>query len=103
MIPAKNSRGSSQYTHVAIHVISNGRGLHEVIEDYIGTSTSDKGYAASITFQRAKEEGMQIAIHWQDGDWSGKFLAKLGVATFIIHRLFPGEGKEPGTHHMCMH
>ena len=80
---------------------SNGRGLHEVIEDYIGTSTSDKGYAAGITFQRAKEEGMRIAIHWQDADSSaanagqGSFLAKLsfqGVTIFIslVHRLFPG-------------
>ena len=93
---------------------SDGRGLHEVIEEYIGTSTSDKGYAAGITFQRAKEEGTQIAIHWQDADPSsanagqGSFLAKLsfqGVTIFIslVHGLFPGERKEPGTHCMRMH
>ena len=32
--------------------------------------TSAKGYAARVTFQRAKEEGMDVAIHWQDADSS---------------------------------
>ena len=27
-------------------------------------------YAACVTFQKAKEEGMQVAIHWQDADSS---------------------------------
>ena len=37
---------------------------------YKGTSKSAEGYAARITFQKAKEEGMQVAIHWQDADSS---------------------------------
>ena len=43
-----------------------------IIEDelYQGTSKSAEGYAASITFKKAKEEGMQVAIHWQDADSS---------------------------------
>ena len=37
---------------------------------YKGTSKSSEGYAASITFQMAKDEGMQIAVHWRDADSS---------------------------------
>ena len=37
---------------------------------YPGTSKPAEGYAARITFQRAKEEGMDVAIHWQDADSS---------------------------------
>ena len=33
-------------------------------------SKSGEGYAARVTFQKAKEEGMQIAVHWQDADSS---------------------------------
>jgi len=39
-------------------------------ELYKGTSKGTEGYAASIAFQRAKEEGMEIEIQWQDGDSS---------------------------------
>ena len=39
-------------------------------ELYAGTSKSAEGYAARITFQKAKSEGMQIAVHWQDADSS---------------------------------
>ena len=35
-----------------------------------GTSKSAEGFAARKTFQRAKEEGMRIAVHWQDADSS---------------------------------
>ena len=42
----------------------------EMKELYKGTSKSAKGYTSSITFQRAKEEGMQIVVHWQDADSS---------------------------------
>ena len=38
--------------------------------EYKGTSKSVEGFTASITFRRAKEEGMQIAIDWQDADFS---------------------------------
>ena len=37
---------------------------------YKGTSKSAEGYAARITFRRAKEEGMLVAVHWQDADSS---------------------------------
>ena len=42
----------------------------EMKELYKGTSKSAEGYTSSITFERAKEEGMQIAVHWQDADSS---------------------------------
>ena len=47
---------------------------------YLGTSKSAKGYAARITFQRAKEEGMDVAIHWQDADSS---------STKAVREIFP--------------
>ena len=48
------------------------KGSDDVVEGglYPGTSKSAEGYAASITFQRAKEEGMEVAVHWQDADSS---------------------------------
>ena len=39
-------------------------------ELYKGTSKWAEGFAARVTFQKAKEEGMQIAVHWQDADSS---------------------------------
>ena len=48
------------------------RGRDKVIEEdlYKGTSKPAEGYAARIAFQKAKEEGMQVAVHWQDADSS---------------------------------
>ena len=48
------------------------KGSDNVIEEelYKGTSKSAEGYAARLTFGKAKEEGMQVAIHWQDADSS---------------------------------
>ena len=48
------------------------KGSDNVIEEelYKGTSKSAEGYAARLTFRRAKEEGMQVAVHWQDADSS---------------------------------
>ena len=59
--------GALLYYH---HLCQKGR--DDVIEEelYKGTSKSAEGFTASLTFQRAKEEGMQIAIHWQDADSS---------------------------------
>ena len=37
---------------------------------YEGTSKFGEGKAASVLFGRAKEEGMNITIHWQDADSS---------------------------------
>ena len=41
------------------------KGCDDVVEGglYPSTSKSAEGYAASITFQRAKEEGMEVAVH----------------------------------------
>ena len=52
------------------HLCQKGR--DNIVEGdlYLGTSKSAEGYAARITFQRAKEEGMDVAIHWQDTDSS---------------------------------
>ena len=59
--------GALLYYH---HLCQKGR--DEVIKEelYKGTSKSSEGYAARATFHRAKEEGMQVAVHWQDGDSS---------------------------------
>ena len=48
------------------------KGQDHIIEGklYKGTSKSSEGYAARITFLRAKEEGMQVAVHRQDADSS---------------------------------
>ena len=52
------------------HLCQKGR--DEVIEEelYRGTSKSAEGFSARLTFQKAKEEGMHVAIHWQDADSS---------------------------------
>ncbi len=46
------------------------KGSDTVIQEdlYKGTSKSAEGFAARKTIQRAKEEGMRIAIHCQDAD-----------------------------------
>ena len=48
------------------------RGRDKIIEEelYKGTSKFTEGYATRITFRMAKEEGMQVAIHWQDSNSS---------------------------------
>ena len=48
------------------------KGSDNVVEGglYPGTSKSAEGFAARLTFQRAKEEGMGVSIHWQDADSS---------------------------------
>ena len=51
------------------HLCQKGRGGSSE-ELYKGTSKSAEGYAARVTCKRAKEEGMQIAVHWQDADSS---------------------------------
>ena len=52
------------------HLCQKGR--DKVIEEelYKGTSKSAEGYAARLTFKRAKEEGREVAVHWQDADSS---------------------------------
>ena len=52
------------------HLCQKGR--DDIIEEelYQGTSKGAEGYAARLTFKKAKEEGMNIAIQWQDADSS---------------------------------
>ena len=52
------------------HLCQKGR--DDIIQDelYAGTSKSAECFAALVTFKKAKEEGMQIAVHWQDADSS---------------------------------
>ena len=52
------------------HLCQSGR--DSIIKDelYQGTSKGAEGYAARQTFRKAKEEGMNIAIQWQDADSS---------------------------------
>ena len=52
--------GALLYYH---HLCQKGR--DKVIEEelYKGTSKSAEGYAARVTFQKAKEEGMQVSVH----------------------------------------
>ena len=59
--------GALLYYH---HLCLKGR--DKVIEEelYRGTSKSSEGFAARVTFQKAKEEGMHVAVHWQDADSS---------------------------------
>ena len=48
------------------------KGSDKVIQQPLngGTSKGAEGYATRIIFQVAKEEVMQIAVHWQDADSS---------------------------------
>ena len=59
--------GALLYYH---HICQRGR--DDIIKEelYKGMSKSAEGYAARITFRRAKEEGMQVAVHWQVADSS---------------------------------
>ena len=52
------------------HLCQSGRDKIVKEELYQGTSKSAEGYAACLTFKKAKEEGMNIAIQWQDPDSS---------------------------------
>ena len=52
------------------HLCQTGR--DKVVEEelYQGTSKAAEGYGAHLTLKRAKEEGMNIEVHWQDADSS---------------------------------
>ena len=56
-----------------MHLYHKGRDDDELYE---GTSKSAEGYAARATFKRAKEEGLQIEVHWQDADSSSSNAVK---------------------------
>ena len=48
------------------------RGRDTVIKDelYPGTSKSMEGHAARVLYQRAKDDGMELEVQWQDADSS---------------------------------
>ena len=48
------------------------KGRDDIIKEelYQGTSKGAEGYAARLTFKKAKDKGMIIAIQWQDADFS---------------------------------
>ena len=52
------------------HLCQKGRDSLIKEELYQGTSKGAEGYAARLTFKQAKEEGMNIAVQWQDADSS---------------------------------
>ncbi len=52
------------------HTCQKGRDKLIDEELYKGTSKSAEGYSARVLLQTAKEEGMNIEIHWQDADSS---------------------------------
>ena len=59
--------GALLYYH---HSCQKGRTDVVGQELYCGTSKSAEGYAAMLMFEKAKEDGMCVAIHWQDADSS---------------------------------
>ena len=53
-----------------IHKCQRGRDTVVQEELYEGTSRAAEGYSTEEAFTQAKEEGLQVAIHWQDADSS---------------------------------
>lgn len=53
-----------------MHLCQKGRDKFIEEELYEGSSKGAESLAARVTLKKAKEEGMQIAIHWQDADSS---------------------------------
>lgn len=61
-----NIRNSVLYYH---HLSQRGKdSINE--ELYKGTSKSCEGFAADLLFSKMKEEGLNVALHWQDNDSS---------------------------------
>ena len=60
------------------HLCQRGRDVVIDEELYQGTSHGAEGYAATMVFQQAKEDGMELAINWQDNDsFSSKAIKKI--------------------------
>ena len=55
-----------------VHLCQRGRDkvIHEELLNYQGTSKAAEGYGARLVSKKAKEEGMNIEVHWQDADSS---------------------------------
>ena len=77
------------------HLCKKGR--DEVIEEelYRDTSKSAEGLSAHLTFQKAKEEGTHVAIHWQDAD---SYSAKAVREVFHDAEIMICEGHAGRTH-----
>ena len=54
------------------HLCQKGRDNIVKEKLYQGTFKGTEGYAARLTFKKAKDEGMKIAIQWQDANSSSK-------------------------------
>ena len=52
------------------HLCQKGHDKTITIELYKGTSKSMEGYGATQLIRKAKEEGLNIKVHWQDADSS---------------------------------
>ena len=52
------------------HLCQKGRDKVIQEELYLDTSKSAEGFAARVTFTRARGEGMRVDVHWQDADSS---------------------------------
>ena len=65
--------GALLYYH---HLCQKGRDKVIQEELYLGTSKSAEGFAARVTFARAREEGMQVDVHWQDADSSSSYVSR---------------------------
>ena len=72
------------------------KGSNDVVEGdlYPGTSKSSEGYAARITFQKAKEKGLNVAVHWQDADSSSakafrKVFPRLRLCYVVVTQYVP--------------
>ena len=50
-----------------IHLCMRGADTDKL---YLGTAKGAEGFAASMAFRAAKEEGTHIEVQWQDGDSS---------------------------------
>ena len=59
------------------HLCQKGRDTLINEELCQGTSKGAEGYAARLTFKKAKEEGINIASHWQDADSSSNAMTEL--------------------------
>ena len=59
------------------HLCQKGKDNDMIKEElYQGTSKGAEGYAARLTFNKAKAEGINIAIHWQYADSSSSIQKK---------------------------
>ena len=67
-----------------VHLCMKGKDKIVPGELYLGTSKAAEGHGAELAFEMAKNNGLHIAVHWQDGDSS---TAK------AFRRFYPDEDK----------